>query len=81
MFVCNLLDKSYRKSYQICCSEFVLSIDTINVTFPGKQLTLGKITIVNSISYISRREQTTECKPSNIKDSSIPRKQKKYFQK
>ena len=81
MFVCNLLDKSYRKRFQICCSEFVLSNDTTNVTFPWKYLTLGKITIDNSIRYFSQREQTTESKPSLIKDSSIPRKQKKYFQK
>ena len=40
-------------------------------------MTLGKITMDNTVRYIPKSEQTRESKPKTIKAGSLPRKQNK----
>ena len=49
--------------------------------FPSNQMTLRKILIDNSVSYIPIIEKTKEreIKPKTIKAGSLPRKQNKNF--
>ena len=44
-------------------------------------MTLGQITVVNSVKYFSKSEQTRENKQNTIKNESTLGKQKKYFTK
>ena len=44
------------------------------LTFPSKEMTLGKITVDSSVRYIPKSGQTREIKQNTIKNNSLPKK-------